>query len=216
MYIPEAFKESRLDVLHAFMRATPFATLVANGEAGPVVIHLPTLLHAETSRYGTLNAHAALDNNEVPKCDTGIPALFIYHGPNAYISPSWYPSKQLHGRAVPTWNYIVVHAKGVLKTHNEPDWLVAHLEELTSSQESEREHPWALSDAPKEFIDSLVRHVVGLEFEITSITGQWKLNQNRSVDDQDGVIKGLLCEGLPGALAVALSMKRQRDEAVKC
>jgi transcriptional regulator len=206
--VPEAFKESRLDVLHAFMRAAPFATLVTNGELGPMAIHLPTLLRTETGRYGTLYAHAARDNHEEPKCDTGVPALFIYHGPNAYISPSWYPSKQLHGRVVPTWNYIVVHARGVLKTHNEPDWLVAHLKELTFSQESGREHPWALSDAPKEYIDSLVRRIVGLEFVISSITGKWKLSQNRSAGDQDGVINGLLREGLPGALAVADSMKK--------
>lgn len=108
-------------------------------------------------------------------------------------------------------NYIVIHVEGILKTHNEPDWLVAHLEQLTYSQENEREHPWVLNDAPKEYIDTLVGHVVGIEFEITRLTGKWKLSQNRPVGDQEGTIKGLEAEGEPGARAIALLMQQHLD-----
>ncbi len=211
MYVPEAFKESRLDVLHAFMRASPFATLVGNGETGPVAIHLPALLHSEMGQYGMLYAHAARANHEVPLSETGIPALFVYHGPHAYISPSWFPSKQLHGKVVPSWNYIVVHARGILRSHGDAEWLIKHLEQLTDSQERQRADPWLVSDAPKEYTDALVGHIVGLEFEITSIVGKWKLSQNRSTDDRAGVIKGLKDEGLHGAREIAASMQQQLD-----
>lgn len=177
----------------------------------PVAIHLPTLLHSEMGTHGTLHAHAARANHEVPMSLTGIPALFVFQGPNAYISPSWFPSKLLDGRAVPSWNYIVIHVEGILKTHNEPDWLVAHLEQLTYSQENEREHPWVLNDAPKEYIDTLVGHVVGIEFEITRLTGKWKLSQNRPVGDQAGVIEGLKTENEAGAQAIALLMQQHLD-----
>lgn len=215
MYVPEAFKETRLDVLHAFIRANPFATLVANGVTGPVAIHLPTLFHSEMGRHGTLHAHAARANHDVPAGDTGVPALFVFQGPHAYISPSWYPSKLLHGRVVPSWNYIVVHVRGILKLHSEPDWLLGHLQQLTDSQEKHRDHPWFVSDAPKAYTDALVGHIVGLEFEITSIAGKWKLGQNRSIDDQKGVITGLQAEASPSAHAVAASMQQHLDSRGK-
>lgn len=215
MYVPEAFKESRLDVLHAFMRANPFATLVANGATGPVAIHLPTLLHSEMGIHGILHAHAARANHDVPAIDTGVPALFVFQGPHAYISPSWYPSKRLHGRVVPTWNYMAVHARGILKLQSEPDWLLRHLQQLTDSQEKHRDHPWFLSDAPKPYIDALTGNIVGLEFEITSLTGKWKLSQNRPVGDQEGTIKGLEAEDEPGARAIALLMQRHLDSQEK-
>lgn len=215
VYVPEAFKESRLDVLHAFMRANPFATLVTNGVEGPVVIHLPTLFHSELGRHGTLHAHAARANHDVPAGDAGVPALFVFQGSHAYISPSWYPSKLLHGRVVPSWNYIAVHVRGTLKLHSEPDWLLGHLQQLTDSQEKHRDHPWFVSDAPKAYTDALVGHIVGLEFEITSIAGKWKLGQNRSIDDQKGVITGLQAEASPSAHAVAASMQQHLDSRGK-
>ena len=215
MYAPEAFKETRLDVLHAFIRANPFATLVANGVTGPVAIHLPTLFHSEMGRHGTLHAHAARANHDVPAGDAGVPALFVFQGPHAYISPSWYPSKLLHGRVVPSWNYTAVHAQGILKLQSEPDWLLKHLQQLTDSQERHRDHPWFLSDAPTSYIDALTGNIVGLEFEISSLTGKWKLSQNRSVGDQEGTIKGLEAEDEPGARAIALLMQRHLDSQEK-
>ncbi len=211
MYVPEAFKETRLEVLHAFMRANPFATLVVCAGAVPVAIHLPILLHSELGPHGILHAHAARANHDVPISPSGIPALFVFQGPNAYISPSWFPSKLLHGRVVPSWNYIAIHAAGLLKTHHEPDWLLSHLEQLSHSQENQREHPWALSDAPKEYIDALAGNVVGIEFEITRLTGKWKLSQNRPVGDQAGVIEGLKTENEAGAQAIALLMQQHLD-----
>lgn len=215
MYVPAAFKEPRLDVLHAFIRANPFATLVANGAKGPVAIHLPTLLHSEMGTHGTLHAHAARANHDVPAIDTGVPALFVFQGPNAYISPSWYPSKLLHGRVVPSWNYIAVHARGILKLQSKADWLLRHLQQLTDLQEKHRDHPWFLSDAPKPYIDALTCNIVGLEFEITSLTGKWKLSQNRSIDDQRGVITGLQSQASPSAHAVAASMQQHLDSLKK-
>jgi transcriptional regulator len=129
--------------------------------------------------------------NSVWQAADGRDALLIFHGPNAYISPSWYPSKHEHGKAVPTWNYAVVEVSGTIHVHEDPAWLRSHLEELTATHEQRFVHPWTLDDAPDGYIDSMIGAIVGLEVSIVSMNGKFKLSQNRSDADQLGVMAGL-------------------------
>jgi len=185
MYTPGAFREDRTDVLHDAMRGIGFATLVTQGlEAN----HLPLLLSGNV-----LSGHVARPN-PVWKAGEG-PALAIFLGEHFYVTPSWYPSKVETGKAVPTWNYVTVHARGTIRWIQDADWLKAHVTALTAMHEKKRVEPWAVSDAPESYIDSLVRGIVGFELVIESLEGKAKLSQNREQRDRDGVRDGLAREG---------------------
>lgn len=187
MYVPEHFREDRLEVLHDAVRRIGFATLVT---AGPDADHLPMLL-SEDSRF--LRGHVARAN-PVWKKGAGA-ALAIFLGPHAYVSPNWYPSKAQTGKAVPTWNYITVHARGTLRWVQDADWLRAHVSALSDSHEAPRENPWKLTDAPAGYTDALLRAIVGFELSITALEGKYKLSQNRDAADRAGVCEGLARDG---------------------
>ena len=177
MYIPDHFREDRPEVLHDAMRGIGFATLVTTGlEAN----HLP-MLFAD----GVLRGHVARAN-PVWKAGDG-EALAIFLGPHGYVSPNWYPSKALTGKAVPTWNYITVHARGVIRWIQDADWLRGHVTALSDTHEAERPGPWKVGDAPASYIDSLLRAIVGFELTIEMLEGKYKLSQNRDAADQGGV-----------------------------
>ena len=185
MYVPDHFREDPPDVLHAAIRDIGFATLVTEGlEAN----HLPMLL-----QDSVLRGHVARAN-PVWKAGDGA-ALAIFLGPHAYISPNWYPSKADTGKAVPTWNYITVHAKGRIRWIEDADWLRAHVTALSALHESPRPDPWAVSDAPASYIDGLLRAIVGFELTIETLEGKYKLSQNRPEPDQQGVRDALAREG---------------------
>ena len=185
MYVPDHFREDRPDVLHDAIRRIGFATLVTTGmEAN----HLPMLL-----QDGVLRGHVARAN-PVWKAGGGA-ALAIFLGPHAYVSPSWYPSKAETGKAVPTWNYLTVHARGHIRWIQDAAWLHVHVAGLSDTHEAGRAEPWAVTDAPAAYIDSLVRAIVGFEIMIESLEGKWKLSQNRSAADQGGVRDGLQRDG---------------------
>jgi len=185
MYVPDHFREARTDVLHDAMRQIGFATLITQGlEAN----HLPMLL-----QDGFLRGHVARAN-PVWKAGDG-EALAIFLGPHAYVSPSWYPSKAETGKAVPTWNYITVHAKGRIRWIQGADWLRAHVTALSDTHESPRPEPWKVGDAPESFIDALLRAIVGFEMEITQLDGKYKLTQNRSEADREAVADAYAREG---------------------
>jgi transcriptional regulator len=185
MYVPDHFREDRPDVLHAALREIGFATLVTEGlEAN----HLPMLLDG-----GVLRGHVARANPVWKAVD--VAALAIFLGPHAYVSPNWYPSKAETGKAVPTWNYITVHAKGPIRWIQDADWLKAHVTALSARHESPRLEPWAVSDAPVSYIDGLVRAIVGFELTIETLEGKYKLSQNRPEADQQGVRAALAREG---------------------
>jgi transcriptional regulator len=185
MYIPDHFREDRPDVLNAAMRQIGFATLVTqNLDAN----HLPMLLED-----GILRGHVARAN-PVWKSGDGA-ALAIFLGPHAYVSPNWYPSKLETGKAVPTWNYISVHARGPIRWRQEPDWLRAHVTALSNVHEAPRPQPWKLSDAPASYVDSLLRAIVGFELTIESLEGKYKLSQNRDLADRAGVRDAFEREG---------------------
>lgn len=205
MYLPHPFEETRIDVLHALMRTHPFAVLVTQSERGLEANHLPLVLVADVSPLGTLQGHIAKAN---PLRDqAALDALVIFQGPHAYVSPSWYPSKQEGGNAVPTWNYVVLHARGPLRLIEDPEWLRQHLNDLTDAHEAARTTPWKLEDSSDDYINRLMRGIVGIEIPIASISGKWKLSQNRSASDRAGVIAGLEQEESPEALALADLMR---------
>ncbi len=185
MYVPDHFREDRPDVLHEAMRRIGFATLVTQGLDAN---HLPMLLEG-----GVLRGHVARAN---PVWKSGVgEALAIFLGPHAYVSPSWYPSKAETGKAVPTWNYITVHARGAINWIQDSDWLRAHVTALSATHEAGRENPWAIGDAPASYVDGLLRAIVGFELTIAKLEGKWKLSQNRDTADRAGVRDGLVHDG---------------------
>jgi transcriptional regulator len=185
MYVPDHFREDRPDVLHQAMRQIGFATLVTqNLDAN----HLPILLD-----NGVLRGHVARAN-PVWKQGEG-PALAIFLGPHAYVSPNWYPSKAETGKAVPTWNYITVHARGLIKWRQEPDWLRTHVTALSQTHEAGQPSPWQVSDAPASYVETLLRGIVGFELTIENLEGKYKLSQNRDAADRAGVREAFAREG---------------------
>lgn len=190
MYVPKHFEQKNSDELYQLITAYPLATIIINNASGLEANHIPLLL-TQMADAGTvcLQGHIARSNNLLAY--DGVEILAIFHGPQAYISPNWYPGKKQHGKAVPTWNYAVVHARGILRILDDPLWLKQHLAKLTSQHEANLENPWHIADAPADFIDQLIKAVVGIEIEIKSLTGKWKLSQNQPLQNQSGVIDGL-------------------------
>jgi transcriptional regulator len=203
MYTPEAFAESRTDRVHGLIRDFPLATFIVASGNDCIVNHLPMLLRPATGEQGSLVAHVPRANAVWRAVDGAKRAVAVFQGLDAYISPTWYPSQQAHGRTVPTWNYAVVHVRGVPRCRDDPGWLRAHLEELTHRFEAGRTPPWRITDAPDAFIDDMIGQLVGIEMRIENIDGKWKLSQNRSVADRLGVIAGLGSRGDDRSLAMA-------------
>ncbi|BCU79489.1 FMN-binding negative transcriptional regulator [Luteolibacter sp. LG18] len=190
MYNPQAFREERLDVLHALMKEHPLATLVTSGEHGLQASHLPFTVDTSTGK-GILKAHLAKANGQLADLRAGTEALVIFQGPEAYITPSWYAAKQEHGKVVPTWNYVVVHAYGTSRVIEDEGWLRQQIDELTLAHEQGRNVPWEVEDAPAEFIAALLPAIAGIEIPIERLEGKWKMSQNRSEADRRGVRRGL-------------------------
>ena len=191
MYVPKHFEESRLEVLHDLILKHPLATLVTMSSNGINANHIPLYLAKEKGQYGTLQGHVARSNPIWTDLVNDVEALVIFQGPNSYITPSWYPTKQESGKVVPTWNYIVVHAYGVLDVIDDPVWVRGQIESLTTQQEAVFDKPWAISDAPAEFTDRMISGIVGIEITITKLTGKWKVSQNQPAKNQTGIIEGL-------------------------
>jgi transcriptional regulator len=196
MYLPRHFEETRPEILHALMRACPLATLVTHSPDGLEANHIPLHLDADAGAHGILRGHVARAN-PLWKLAAGAEALAIFHGAEGYISPSWYPTKQEHGKAVPTWNYVVVHARGPLRTIEDADWLRAQIDALTRDHEAGFAHPWSVADAPADYIDSMVSAIVGIEIEITRLEGKWKASQNQPPANRQGAAAGLTARGRP-------------------
>lgn len=191
MYTPAAFRQDDLATLHQQMRATRLPTLVSHGANGLLASHLPLLLETGEGPYGTLYGHFAKANPQWRDLAEGCPALVIFQGAEAYISPSWYAAKAEHGKVVPTWNYISVQAHGRAEIFDDAERLLQLVSRLSDQHEAKRPQPWAVSDAPHEYIDSMLRAIVGFALPIERLKGKWKLGQNRSQADQDGVREGL-------------------------
>lgn len=195
------FRVDDPSTLQALVRGAPLATLVLAQEGDLQVNHVPLLWAPTPGAHGTLLGHVARANTVwqgLPR-----PAVAVFHGPQAYVSPSWYPSKAVDGRQVPTWNYTAVHAHGRLSAVTEPEALLALLRQLTRAQEDHRPAPWRVDDAPPDYLAAMVRGIVGITLEVERWEGIYKLSQNRAEPDREGVVRGLQAEGTPEAAAVA-------------
>ena len=193
--------------MHALMRARPFAALVSSSANGLYGTHLPTVLKDDGAN-GLIECHLARANPHWKDLADGNEALMIFQGPEGYITPNWYPSKAVHGKAVPTWNYAVVHAYGRPAVVQDKDWLRRHVTELTTQQEASEAQPWAVSDAPESYVDVMLRGIVGFRFAITRLEGKWKMSQNREMPDREGVVAGLTARASGDDLAIAEAVAR--------
>src|SRR6516162_5855118 len=170
------------------MRAQPFATLISAGRSGLNATHLPT----------ELECHVARANPQWKEFSGGCDALMIFGGPQGYIRPSWYASKSINGKVVPTWNYTVVHAHGRAEAIEDPVWLERHVSELTAQQEHDQPAPWATEDAPRSYFEAMLRGIVGVRFEISRLAGKCKMSQNRIAIDRAGAVRGLRARNAAG------------------
>lgn len=195
MYIPKLFKETNTEVLHRLISTHPFASMITYTTTGIDANHIPFIVNPDPPPLGTLRGHIARANplwrNLVDSPET----MVIFQGPQTYVSPSWYPTKKETGKVVPTWNYAVVHVHGKLRFIHDKEWLLDFLQTLTQKHEADRDQPWQVSDAPVEFIERMLRAIVGIEVDIIRLEGKWKVSQNRPEQDRQGVIEGLLKDG---------------------
>ena len=193
MYLPSHFAENRTDVLHALMRDHPLATVVTNDPDGLNANHIPLQLAGASpqAHAGVLQGHAARANPFWRLDSDATEVLAIFQGPQTYVSPAWYPSKAEHGKVVPTWNYVAVHARGRLVVRDDREWLLAFLTKLVATHETQANSLWTVNDAPADYIDKMLAAIVGFEIQITSLTGKWKVSQNRSAADRAGVADAL-------------------------
>ena len=207
MYLPPHFKQEERGALHGAMRAARLATLVTLGAEGMEASHVPILLDAGEGPHGAIRGHIARANPQWRRVAVETPALAIFLGPDSYVSPAWYPTKQETGKVVPTWNYLAVHAYGRIEFFEDVERLRAIVTALTALHEGKRDRPWAVSDAPADYIAAQLRGIVGFRLLIDRLEGKWKLSQNRNEADRQGVIAGL--EGEGGALekTIAREMK---------
>jgi transcriptional regulator len=208
VYLPRHFTVTDMAWIGPFVDAAATATLVTFTGTRPVATLLPVIWDrpaetAEPAEYGRLLGHIAVANDQWQTAAPGAEALAIVTGPQAYISPSWYESKTRHGRVVPTWNYEAVHLSGHIAFHRDPEWLRSLVTRLTRRHEAGREHPWAVSDAPPDYVEGQLRAIVGVELSVTSVEAKQKLSQNRSQLDRAGVVEGLAAEPGSGPAAIA-------------
>ena len=190
MFIPTKFKQENIEDLVMLMQQYSFATLITQSEVGIEATHLPMIVVKKSDEF-YLKAHIAKANPLWKSVANGSGVLVIFNGPNCYISPNNYPTKKETGKAVPTWNYVVVHVNGVISFIHDSEWIYNAIETLTTIHESGQPAPWSISDAPYEYIQRMLPAIVGIEIEVSSITGQWKLSQNQPEVNQRGVAETL-------------------------
>ncbi|OCX64632.1 transcriptional regulator [Thioclava sp. SK-1] len=203
MYRPPAFAETRREVLHHAIAQIRLAALVTPHDGGIDVSHVPMLLR-DTGKAVTLETHVARGNPHWRRLAQDRPSVAIFQGPQAYISPSFYPTKAETGKVVPTWTYIAVHAHGQLRAVQDRSWLAQHLHDLTQASEANMPQPWSVDDAPREYLNSLERGIVGLQFSVDRLEGAWKINQHKSEADRRGTADGLAASGAQGAALAAV------------
>ncbi len=189
MYLPKHFQVEDLTTLAQLVAKYPLATLVGSLEGQLEINHLPLMLSADGQK---LHGHIARTNPlvkiaEQARCEV----TAVFHGPHAYITPAWYPSKQETGKVVPTWNYAVVHAQGRLSLINDPNWIRRHVAQMTDIHEPTYQSNWKLDDAPEEYVQMMLKAIIGIEIEVTSLVGKFKLSQNRSPSEYTGVVENL-------------------------
>jgi transcriptional regulator len=200
MYIPPAFKDD-IESIRATIRGARLASLVTATTEGPVATPLPLFLDESEGEHGVLYGHVAKANPQWKLPPIG-DALAIFSGPDAYVTPSWYATKQETEKVVPTWNYVAVHAYGTIEFFDDKERLRDIVTRLTRRQEEARAEPWAVTDAPADFIDTMLKGIVGLALPIARLEGKWKMSQNRPAEDRAGVVAGLTAEERPDVAAL--------------
>jgi len=191
MYLPPAFAEDRLEVKHGLIQRYPLGTLIVPGADGPTADLIPFMLYPGEGEFGTLRAHVARANPVWKALAEGAPVLAVFQGPEAYISPNWYESKRLTGKAVPTWNYAMVQVRGTARAVEDAAWLRRLLDDLTNVHEGTMPEPWSIGDAPEDYIATMMRAIVGIELPVAQIAGKWKVSQNREPADRANIAEGL-------------------------
>ncbi|MFB2552708.1 FMN-binding negative transcriptional regulator [Ensifer soli] len=191
MYQPAHFREDDLATQHALIRAHPLGLLISAGAAGLLANPVPFDLDAEASEKGVLRLHLARANPQWRAIAEGADTLAVFQGADAYITPSWYRTKQETGKVVPTWNYAIVQVRGTARVIEDAGWLMDQVSALTRRHEERRSAPWSLDDAPPDFLRAQLRGIVGIEIDIRRIDGKWKVSQNRPAADRNGVAEGL-------------------------
>jgi transcriptional regulator len=202
MYLPAHFEETSVETMHALMCEHPFATLLTQGVDELEANHLPLHLEPEAGPFGVLQGQVARANPVWRQAADG-EVLVVFHGPQAYVTPSWYETKREHGKAVPTWNYVVVHGRGRLRAIDDADWLLGNLESLVAHHEAGFAEPWQVGDAPPDYIEKMLAAIVGIEIELTELKGKWKISQNQPPVNRVGVVAGLRSLGTADAAAMA-------------
>ena len=203
MYIPKLHEETDIAVLHALIRAYPLAAWVTSADGELSANHIPFLLDPTRGEFGTFIGHVARANDVWKLLAEPISSVVIFQGSESYITPSWYPSKHAGGKAVPTWNYAVVHAHGRPRAIEDRVWLLDHINQLTDTHEAGQALPWKVADAPADYIERMLGAIVGIEIPIDRLVGKWKVSQNRTMPDKLGVIGGLLQRGDDRSKAMA-------------
>jgi transcriptional regulator len=203
MYNPSHFQETRTEVLHGLIRQQPLAMLTTLTAQGLVANHIPMFLRADRTPYGTLVGHVARANALWREFDASVAVLAVFQGPQHYISPRGYATKLEHGKVVPTWNYVVVHARGPLQVHDDAVWIRQQLQDLTTQQEATAPKPWSVDDAPRDYTDKMISALVGISIPVTDISGKWKVSQNQPPVNQESLVQTLRQSGEPGALSMA-------------
>lgn len=191
MHIAKKFQQHDNEKLESLMNEYPFATLMTHSAEGMEANHVPMLL-TEVNGQKVLQAHIAKANPLWKIIEANASVLVVFNGPNCYISPNHYPTKKETGKAVPTWNYVVVHVKGDITFIHDECWLRTLIDNLTAKHEATQSTPWSTADAPTGYIDKMFTAIIGIEINITEITGQWKVSQNHPDVNRQGVVDGLL------------------------
>lgn len=195
MYLPPQFREDRIEAQYDLIRQNPLGLLVTAGAGGLMANPIPFIIGEAGAGRGSLRCHMARANPQTRELCGVEECLVIFQGPQAYVTPSWYPSKRETEKVVPTWNYVTVHVWGRPKVIDEEAWLREQINELTDLQERRRASPWSMADAPQDFIAAQLKAIIGVEIQISRIEGKWKVSQNRPEADRAGVAEGLLKEG---------------------
>lgn len=191
MHIPKVFQEKNIETLHLMIKSHSLGAWITSMDDELEVNHIPFILEPSSGEYGVLRGHVNKANPVWKLLFSIKKSVVIFQGPQAYISPSWYPSKEEHGKAVPTWNYVVVHVHGTPRAIEDKEWLLDHLNSLTNEHESDQEEPWQVSDAPADYIQQMLGGIVGIEIAIDKIVGSWKTSQNKQQSDLSGIVTGL-------------------------
>ena len=208
MYQPPHFREDRIEVQHDLIRAHPLGLLITAGPGGLLANPLPFQIVAELGSKGHLRCHLARANPQWRDLAAVEECLVVFQGPQAYVTPSWYATKRETGKVVPTWNYATVHVWGRPQLQDDAAWIRRQIEDLTQAQESRRDAPWAVADAPPDFTAAQIRAIVGVEIAVSRIEGKWKMSQNRPMADRVGVVDGFAEQGEAGQTIADLVARR--------